>query len=279
MDFKYKDVEAMPDGRIDVCLFNGAIRNEENEEIARLLRRKSKIMVAYGACSMVGGIPGMANLFTRDEIFDRVYGTTESTDNPEGVRPRPSAGKGGETALPGFHARARALNRVVDVDYCVPGCPPEAQRTWEALQALAAGDPGPRGSILGAGDRSVCDECSLVKRNVRVREFKRPHEVLPDGENCLLEQGVVCMGPATRSGCEARCPGAGMPCRGCYGPAGNAVDQAAAMIGLLGSIIDSEDEEEIKRAMDTVADPSGSFYRFGLPASLPGCSAVGGRRP
>ena len=38
MDFKYKDVEAMPDGHIDVCLFNGAIRTSENEEMAHLLR-------------------------------------------------------------------------------------------------------------------------------------------------------------------------------------------------------------------------------------------------
>jgi len=45
MDFKYKDVEALPDGDITVCLFNGAIRTSENEYMAKLLRAKSKVMV------------------------------------------------------------------------------------------------------------------------------------------------------------------------------------------------------------------------------------------
>ena len=36
-DFKHKDVEAMADNSIDVCLFNGAVRNSEQEHIAKLL--------------------------------------------------------------------------------------------------------------------------------------------------------------------------------------------------------------------------------------------------
>ena len=38
LDFKYKDVEAMPDGSVDVCLFNGAVRNSEQVDIAKMLR-------------------------------------------------------------------------------------------------------------------------------------------------------------------------------------------------------------------------------------------------
>ena len=38
MDVKYKDVEAMPDGHIDVTFFNGSIRNSEQEHMAKLLR-------------------------------------------------------------------------------------------------------------------------------------------------------------------------------------------------------------------------------------------------
>jgi len=45
LDYKYKDVEAMPDKSIDICFFNGAIRTEENEHMAKLLRQKSKILV------------------------------------------------------------------------------------------------------------------------------------------------------------------------------------------------------------------------------------------
>ena len=61
MDAKYKDVEAMEDGSILLCLFNGGIRNSENEDIAHLLRRKSKILVAFGSCATEGCIPGLAN--------------------------------------------------------------------------------------------------------------------------------------------------------------------------------------------------------------------------
>ena len=68
-DFKYADVRAYPDGYIDLCLFNGAIRNSENEEIAKLLRQKSKVLVAFGSCAATGGIPGMAN-FTSPRTAD-----------------------------------------------------------------------------------------------------------------------------------------------------------------------------------------------------------------
>ena len=53
-DYKFKDVEAMQDGEITMCLYHGAVRNSENEHVAKLLRKKSKIMVAYGACAAFG---------------------------------------------------------------------------------------------------------------------------------------------------------------------------------------------------------------------------------
>jgi F420-non-reducing hydrogenase small subunit len=60
MDIKYKDVEAMPDKSIDACFFNGAIRTEENEKIAKLLRKKSKILVAFGSCANDGCVKSLA---------------------------------------------------------------------------------------------------------------------------------------------------------------------------------------------------------------------------
>ena len=41
----------MEDGSILLTLFNGGIRNDENEHIAKLLRRKSKILVSFGSCA------------------------------------------------------------------------------------------------------------------------------------------------------------------------------------------------------------------------------------
>jgi len=70
MDFKYEDVEKMEDGEILITLFNGAIRTSENEYLAKLLRQKSKILVAFGSCAHEGCIPGLANLYPKEEIFE-----------------------------------------------------------------------------------------------------------------------------------------------------------------------------------------------------------------
>src|SRR5271157_5336830 len=90
IDVKYKDVEAMPDKSIDVCLFNGGIRNSEQEHIAKMLRNKSKVLIAYGACAYNGGIPGLANLYNREMIFDRAYLETPSTVNEKKTIPQTS---------------------------------------------------------------------------------------------------------------------------------------------------------------------------------------------
>ncbi|MCP4166673.1 MAG: hypothetical protein GY759_12380 [Chloroflexi bacterium] len=72
-DFKVKDVEGYEDGFIDVCLFNGAIRNSENEEMAKLLRRKSKVLVAFGSCAYEGCIPARSNLTSKQATLNTVY--------------------------------------------------------------------------------------------------------------------------------------------------------------------------------------------------------------
>ena len=72
-DFKVDDVKGYPDGYIDLCLFNGAIRNSENEEMAQLLRQKSKVMVAFGSCAYEGCIPALSNLTTAADTFKAVY--------------------------------------------------------------------------------------------------------------------------------------------------------------------------------------------------------------
>ena len=39
------------------------------------------------------------------------------------------------------------------------------------------------------------------------------------------------------------------------------------MLSAVGSIIDSQDPEQIEKIIDGIVDPLGTFYRFGLPAS------------
>jgi F420-non-reducing hydrogenase small subunit len=269
MDFKYKDVQAMVEGLIDVCLFNGAIRSTENEEMAHLLREKAKVLVAFGSCAHEGCIPGLANLFDRQSIFERVYLETPSTENPERILPQTTYQMPeGEVHIPKLYNTVKTLDQVTDVDYYVPGCPPQAPQIWAVLEAILGDSLPPRGSVVGANEKTVCDECPHNREEKRISHFYRPHEIIPDPERCLLDQGVICAGPATRGGCGALCPSVNMPCRGCYGPPPNVSDQGAALLSAVASVVDADTEEEAARIVGQIVDPAGTFYRFGLPASL-----------
>ena len=269
-DFKYADVVSYPDGFIDVCFVNGGVRNSEQEELVRLLRRKAKTVVAYGACACAGGIPALANLNQPEEIFDASYRDNPSLDNPAGVVPQPvTEGEFGELEIPRFYPRVLRLADVVEVDYQLPGCPPQADRVWEAITALVSGTLPARNDavLVGCTDKAVCDDCPLEKRKTRIGSFKRPHLAVPEPGWCLLEQGFVCMGPATRGGCGALCLKANLPCRGCYGASGATEDQGAAMIGAVGSLLDATTEERARELVSQIVDPVGSFYRFALASS------------
>jgi F420-non-reducing hydrogenase small subunit len=274
MDAKYADVEAMEDGEILLTLFNGGIRNDENEHLAKLLRQKSKILVAFGSCANEGCIPGLANFSSQQEIFDTAYETV-STENPYDARPLPFYSvKEGELTLPAFYPKLKTLDQVVDVDYFIPGCPPESHQIAAVVGVVIAALRGevelpPKGSILGAGNSAVCDECGRTRNAKFIKKFYRIQEVEHiDPELCLLEQGIVCNGPATRSGCLARCPTVNAPCVGCYGPAPGVVDYGGKLISAIASVIDSSNPDEIDRILNGIPDPAGMFYRFNLAHSL-----------
>jgi F420-non-reducing hydrogenase small subunit len=269
VDGKYADVEAMEDGELDLTIFNGAVRNSENEHIARLLRQKSKVMVAFGSCAHLGGIPGLANLASRDEIMTAAYLHNPSLEKGSVTLPRPESGMNGSTlTIPAFYKRVYKLDDIVPVDYYLPGCPPAADQVKAVLLAVVTGQLPPPGSVVGANETALCDECPRTKSEKKVTEFHRPWQIMIDPEACLLEQGVLCAGAATRGGCGARCPSSGIPCRGCYGPLPGVVDQGAKLLSAVVSVIDSNDPAEIDHIIDGLPDFTGFAYRFSAPASL-----------
>jgi F420-non-reducing hydrogenase small subunit len=271
MDFKYDDVEALEDGEVDLCFFNGAIRSSENEHIAKLLRRKSKVMISFGSCSHTGGIPGLANFYDAESVLQRVYNTSPSLDESRGTRPMTSTlVPEGEIEIPSFYEQVKTLAQTVDVDYYMPGCPPVVDQVWNVFQAVLAGELPPKGATIGVEEKSNCDVCPREKgeSGMRIQAFKRPHEVELDPDVCFLTQGVICCGPATRAGCGLPCISGNMPCRGCYGPPEGVVDQGAKLLSAIAALIDTDDPEELQRIMDTVVDPTGTFYRFGLANSI-----------
>jgi F420-non-reducing hydrogenase small subunit len=250
------------------------MRTDETVHISKLLRRKSKFMVSFGSCASEGCIPGLANLSSRKEIIDTAF-STSSTDNPGNVRPIweyqvPE----GVLHLPEFEPVLRTLDQVVEVDYYIPGCPPESKQIWAALQAVVAALNGtgplpPKGSYLGAGDVSVCDECARKRDVKKIDKFVRIQQVAAfDPEICLLEQGLACNGPATRSGCGALCPAVSAPCIGCYGAAQGVVDYGARLISSYASVVEAQTPAAISQILDGIPDPAGQFYRFSLAGSL-----------
>lgn len=122
------DIKEFPE--VDVGIISGAIGNTEQEEEAKELRQKCKILVALGDCACFGGISSMRNAFSKDEVLRRVYIDSESTK--EGKIPT-------SPEIPPLLEQALPLNCVLKVDCFVPGCPPASEAIKYALTELLQG--------------------------------------------------------------------------------------------------------------------------------------------
>lgn len=272
MDFKYDSIEAMKDGEIAVALINGGIQNSHQKHIAKLLRKKSGVVIAFGSCACMGGVPSLANLTSMKAIFDVSYKTAPSVVNPEGTIPRPESEQDGyPLTLPRMFDSLLKLDDVIDVDYYLPGCPPTAAMIGGALDAILKGELPAKGAVL-APEKSLCTSCSrndTKPDSIGMNRVRRIHEIEADPELCFLAQEVLCMGPATRDGCDYPCVKGNMPCTGCMGPVTGA-DQGAKMIGVLGGILGGADEAGVDELLEGIVDPAGTFYRYCTSASLLG---------
>lgn len=270
LDFKKKDVELMEDGSIAVSFINGAVRLSEQEEVVKLLRKKSGLVVAFGSCAHMGGIPALANISNKNEIFKRAYKKVPSVVNLEEIYPQENVKLDvGELELPSFYNTVKPLDKAIDVDYYLPGCPPPPDLVMKAVNAILEGKLPPKGAVI-APDKTLCETCERNKtkpEKLKIKEMKRIFEIVTDDEKCFLEQGIICLGPATRSGCGERCIKGNMPCRGCFGPTDSVIDQGAKFLSALASIIDTNEQGEIQSIVETIPDLIGTFYRFSLASS------------
>lgn len=276
LDFKKKDVEALGDGEIAVSFINGSVRLEEQEEMVKLLRQKSGLVVAFGACAHLGGIPGLANFCSKEEIFQWAYKDAPTVDNPQGTVPQEKvAADVGELTLPEFYDTVKTLDQTIPVDYYLPGCPPPPDSVMNAVNAILTDQLPDKGAVL-APEKALCDTCPRKEtkpEKISITEIKRPWQIKIDPEECFLVQGLFCYGPATRSGCGETCINANMPCRGCFGPVDGVVDQGAKGIAMFASILGIETEqklsqEDVNNLVNQIADPGGTFYRFSLASSI-----------
>jgi len=255
IDIKYStivDIKKVPE--VELGIVEGSVANEENEEILKIFREKAKTIVALGTCACFGGIPGLRNLFKRQDVLARGYVDTEST--VDGKIPC------GEE-IPALKEYVQPLNQVVKVDHYIPGCPPLPSAIKETLVALV------EGKAPQVKTRNLCEECDRKKDKMLVasRDFLTDSVVAAhelehiDSELCFLEQGVLCMGPATCEGCGARCIKGNMPCRGCMGPTPDALEQGAKIINSLSSILPAG-------GLMFQEDIVGVGYRYSMPISI-----------
>lgn len=278
LDTKKKDIEALDDGAIFLTLFNGALRTQENVEMAELLRKKSLVFVAFGACAASGGIPALANHHGLKDLLETVFCNVPSVNNPKRILPAVSSVVAdGELTLPAFLPRVLALHEAVSVDYTMPGCPPEPEQIIAVVRHVASGAAlPPGGALLGCNNKAVCEECPREKRGVLAPRLVRNYEAIPESGWCLVEQGFSCLGASIRGGCQALCPTLNMPCTGCYGALDRNSDPGAGALSALAAAVDpgkmnNKDEDTLhqglRSALSGVADPLGTFYRYSLAAT------------
>lgn len=124
-DFKEPD-----ENGVTVGVLSGAVNTTTNEEVARRMRERCKILVALGDCAVFGGVIAMRNFFKLEDALKRAYVETESTDSEGKIPTDPELG---------VPTRVRAVKEVVKVDIAVPGCPPDADTIFYALSELAQG--------------------------------------------------------------------------------------------------------------------------------------------
>lgn len=253
-DTKYDEVP-----ELDVLIVEGGIRNEENRELAEMLREKAKLVIAFGTCAAYGGIPGLGNLFTVEELEEEAYITSPSTYNEEGIIPNEE--------VPALESRVRPLYEAIDVDLMIPGCPPKSDVVAQAIISLL------KGESIELPTTNLCEVCPREKppAGLAMDFIKRQFELgKPEEDLCLISQGLVCMGPATVSLCGAQCPAIAIPCRGCYGPTAKVKDAGAKMISAIASDYGVQedktvDPEEVANQLDDIV---GTFYTYTLPAAL-----------
>jgi F420-non-reducing hydrogenase small subunit len=241
IDHKYfgqtgeKDTLEIPEA--EVGIISGGIRNEEHKELTIEMRNKCKTLIALGSCACFGGIPALANQFQLQELYDKVYRdsvTTDSADTPD-------------QDIPPLLDKVYALDEVVKIDVYIPGCPTAPKIIAQALTSLL------EGKSFDLPERSVCDDCPVKREKKALVSIKRPLESILDLEEeelvdsrCFMEKGYLCLGPVTKTGCYMtsgeeephvpRCIKGLMPCRGCFGPIRMDANPMVDMMGAISSI-------------------------------------------
>lgn len=197
---------------IDIGLAEGSLTTPDEIERLLNLRRRSRLLVAVGACALSGGVNTLVKE-QRNSSLAELYGQQSN-------------------AWSSFSPKS--LDHFVKVDWQIPGCPPERHDLLQALGALF------HGGCPGHQVMPVCMEC-------RINENR-----------CLLEErDSPCLGPVTFAGCNAKCPGLGVPCEGCRGLVPEANLDEMCQLLLASGLSEHEIRHRLERFGEGLYDPPG----------------------
>lgn len=242
-DITADDIESFDDEGIDLLIYAGPVHGADSIDTAKLLRRKAKRVLAYGACAHLGGLCGLANVAPGAKLR-----TLSNTD--------------GEFIQP--------LSAVIDVDYILPGCPPPEAMVTQMVEELFISGKMPQSGTVYAGTKAVCAECDRKHVQSPLTQIRRFHIDPPDPEICLIDQGYICLGPVTRGGCAAICLKLNRACSGCAGPVAGVRDQGGAILHALASLVPTSDGngEKEHQVLDSIPDIVGTAYKYSVASSL-----------
>jgi F420-non-reducing hydrogenase small subunit len=183
-------------------IVTGALRTEHDVECAHRMRESCDAILAFGICAVYGGPQGSGYAHSLEELEATVYRSNPTT-RTQFVPDR---------GLPRLLPELRPLDSEIQVDFYLPGCPPNPFYVAESLLSIV------EGRSPDFGPHNVCFRCHRRMERSEVGQLRRAHEVELKDDVCLMSQGVLCMGSATLDRCLAPCPQKGTACTGCAGP-------------------------------------------------------------
>jgi [NiFe] hydrogenase diaphorase moiety small subunit len=117
----------------DIGLIEGGCCNSDNVEVLREFRRKCDVLVGFGECAIWGGLPAMRNTIPLSECLEESYLNGISSMPDECIVPY-------HEDLPKILDKVYACSEIVDIDYFIPGCPPDANHIWKSILSLISGE-------------------------------------------------------------------------------------------------------------------------------------------
>jgi len=134
----FRLIEDLPDvDKYDIAIVEGTAITKEQVKRLKNVRKKSKILIAIGACACLGGVQELKNYRNKKEIIRQVYPNIRGIDNP----------------------KIKSVKEIVRVDLEIPGCPINKEEFFRIINEFLQGE------IPKIEQKPVCEECPRKGKN------------------------------------------------------------------------------------------------------------------